>query len=153
LGYGLADSPLGLLAWIFEKLHDWSDSYPWTDDEVLTWISIYWYSTAGPTASLRIYYESMHADVQWRFKAISWIPKVKYGLAYFPKDIYAVPKTWGRTLGNIVHESNSKSGGHFAAWEAPESMANNLQNMFGRKGGAYDVVKGRSGYPVTSSRS
>ena len=33
LNYGLADSPAGLLAWIYEKLVDWTDSYPWEDDE------------------------------------------------------------------------------------------------------------------------
>lgn len=40
IGYSMTDSPVGLLAWIYEKLHDWTDAYPWTDDEVLTWISI-----------------------------------------------------------------------------------------------------------------
>ncbi len=33
IGYSLADSPLGLLSWIYEKLVNWSDSYPWDDDE------------------------------------------------------------------------------------------------------------------------
>ena len=33
LGYGLADSPVGMLAWIYEKLVQWTDSYPWTDEE------------------------------------------------------------------------------------------------------------------------
>ncbi|KAF3942434.1 hypothetical protein ABW19_dt0206585 [Dactylella cylindrospora] len=33
VGYGIADSPVGLLAWILDKLHDWSDGFPWTDDE------------------------------------------------------------------------------------------------------------------------
>jgi hypothetical protein len=33
LGYSLADSPVGLLAWIYEKLHNWTDNYPWDDDE------------------------------------------------------------------------------------------------------------------------
>lgn len=33
LGYSLASSPVGLLAWVYEKLHDWTDAYPWTDDE------------------------------------------------------------------------------------------------------------------------
>ena len=33
IGYSLADSPVGLLAWVYEKLVSWSDSYPWTDDE------------------------------------------------------------------------------------------------------------------------
>lgn len=33
IGYSLADSPVGLLAWIYEKLVSWTDDYPWTDDE------------------------------------------------------------------------------------------------------------------------
>jgi LPS sulfotransferase NodH len=33
IGYGLSDSPVALLAWIYEKLHIWSDAYPWEDDE------------------------------------------------------------------------------------------------------------------------
>ena len=33
LGYSLADSPAGLLAWIYEKLVRWSDDCPWDDDE------------------------------------------------------------------------------------------------------------------------
>lgn len=33
LGYSLTDSPVGLLAWIYEKLVEWTDGYPWTDDE------------------------------------------------------------------------------------------------------------------------
>ena len=35
LGYSLADSPVGLLAWIYEKLVTWTDEYPWDDDEGL----------------------------------------------------------------------------------------------------------------------
>ena len=33
LGYSLADSPIGLLAWIYEKLVTWTDKYPWTNNE------------------------------------------------------------------------------------------------------------------------
>lgn len=33
LGYSLADSPAGLLGWIYEKLINWTDDYPWDDDE------------------------------------------------------------------------------------------------------------------------
>lgn len=43
LGYALADSPVALLAWIYEKLHSWTDSqYQFTDYEICTWVSIYW---------------------------------------------------------------------------------------------------------------
>lgn len=59
LGYSLNDSPVGLLAWIYEKLVTWTDGYEWTDEEICTWMSIYWFSTATPAASVRIYYESV----------------------------------------------------------------------------------------------
>jgi hypothetical protein len=36
LGYSLADSPVGLLAWIYEKLHHWTDDYAWDDNEGMT---------------------------------------------------------------------------------------------------------------------
>lgn len=60
LGYGLADSPVALLGWIYEKLHDWTDDFAWSDDEILTWVSLYWFSVAGPAANVRIYYEACH---------------------------------------------------------------------------------------------
>ena len=41
LGFSLADSPIGLLAWIYEKLVAWSDSYPWTDDEGALTLTIF----------------------------------------------------------------------------------------------------------------
>jgi hypothetical protein len=74
LGFSLADSPVGLLAWIYEKLHDWTDEYPWTDEEVCTWISVYWYSTAGPGASVNIYRESQHGRYVAFEAATKYIP-------------------------------------------------------------------------------
>ena len=141
LGYALTDSPVGLLAWIYEKLHDWTDSYPWTADEILTWVSIYYFSTAGPAASLRIYYEAQHDDVYGRARSQKYIPDVKLGLAYFPQELSVVPKTWGRTLGPVVFESEYERGGHFAAWERPDAVAGDLRRMFGKGGGAEGVVR------------
>jgi hypothetical protein len=40
LAYALNDSPVALLAWIYEKLHNWIDGYPWSEEEILTWVSI-----------------------------------------------------------------------------------------------------------------
>ena len=40
LGFSLADSPIGMLAWIYEKLVAWTDAYPWTDDEGTLTITI-----------------------------------------------------------------------------------------------------------------
>ncbi|TKA81445.1 hypothetical protein B0A49_00288 [Cryomyces minteri] len=150
LGYALADSPVALLAWIYEKLHDWTDSYPWTDDEILTWISIYRFSTAGPAASLRIYYEATHAPdpsgAITRDHAALWVPHVKLGLTYSPFELVVVPKTWGRTLGPVVFEADKIRGGHFLAWETPDELAKDLGTMFGKDGACAGVVPGRAGY-------
>ena len=147
IGYALQDSPVALLAWIYEKLHDWTDSYPWTDDEVLTWVSIYLFSRAGPAASARIYYESVHSSSKVDFEKLGYyIPHVKLGIAFFPKELSVNPRIWGRAMGPVVFESEHDQGGHFAAWERPDTIVHDLQSMFGRKGGAYAVVKGRTGY-------
>lgn len=152
LGYALADSPVALLAWIYEKLHDWSDSYPWTDDEVCTWVSVYWFSTAGPAANLRIYYEATHewdnpATRVTRDRTRAYIGGgVKLGMSHAPKELRVLPPTWTRTQGDVVFEKTLDSGGHFLAYEKPEYLVADLREMFGRKGGAAGVVEGRDGY-------
>lgn len=130
-------------------MHDWTDDYPWSDDEILTWISIYYFSTAGPAASVRIYYEAVHSTgtkIAHRDALSEWIPHVKLGLAYFPRELTVVPQTWGRTLGPVAYESVKPRGGHFAAWETPEFIASDLEKMFGKKGPLYGIIKGADGY-------
>ncbi|RDW61977.1 hypothetical protein BP6252_11410 [Coleophoma cylindrospora] len=145
VGYSMADSPVGFLAWIYEKLHDWTDEYPWTDDEVLTWVSIYYFSTAGPAAPNCIYYENEHRDPPI-FPAVQVYTDVPLGIARLPRDLILLPKLWHRTMGPIVYEKEYPHGGHFAAWECPDMLVNDLRIMFGRGGGAYGCVKQRSGY-------
>lgn len=146
LGYSLADSPVGLLAWIYEKLHDWTDEYPWTADEILTWVSIYQFSTAGPAASVRIYYESTHDTDYNRVKTELHVPSVKLGLSHFPQELGVIPKTWGRTQGPVVFQEFHDKGGHFAAYEQPDVLVNDLRKMFGRGGGAEGIVPGNNGF-------
>ena len=145
LGYALHDSPVALLAWIYEKLHDWTDNYPWTDDEILTWVSIYAFSTAGPAASVRIYYEAIHTSTGiTRERTSQWIGKVKLGVCHSPREITVVPHTWARTLGPTVFESQKTRGGHFAAHEIPEEISGDLQKMFGKGGPCYQITGGKS---------
>ncbi|KAI0671039.1 alpha/beta-hydrolase [Trametes maxima] len=143
LGYSLADSPVGLLAWIYEKLVGWTDKYPWTDDEVLEWISIYWFSRAGPTATLRIYYEMLSGG-GW-LEGVKWT-SIPLGLSYFPKELFRLPKPWAHTLGKVVLSSEHDKGGHFAAHEQPEALAGDVRKMFAKGGPAYGVVPGKDGY-------
>ncbi|ROW05807.1 hypothetical protein VMCG_05122 [Cytospora schulzeri] len=139
IGFALADSPVALLAWVYEKLHDWTDGYPWTDDEVLTWISIYAFSTAGPDSSVRIYYEQRKQLQNSSGPKCS--DKVPLGLSYFRRDLVVPPNTWGSTLGPVVFEKRHEDGGHFAAFERPEKLVDDLRTMFGKEGGAASVVK------------
>ena len=57
-----------------------------------------------------------------------------------------MPKLWSRTLGPIIFEREHPNGGHFAAFEQPEALAEDVRTMFGRGGGAFDVVEGLNGY-------
>ncbi|KAI0300704.1 alpha/beta-hydrolase [Multifurca ochricompacta] len=142
LGYGLADSPVGLLAWIYEKLVSWTDGYPWTDDEVLTWVSIYWFSRAGPAASVRIYYELAKTGETICFPKTT----VPIGLSFFPKELAKFPKSLIRAKARVVFESEHEAGGHFAAYEQPDALVGDLRKMFGRSGPAAAVVPGCTGY-------
>ncbi|KAJ7505821.1 Alpha/Beta hydrolase protein [Mycena galericulata] len=134
LGYSLADSPVGLLAW--------TDEYPWNDDEVLTWVSIFWFSRAGPAASVRIYFEVGRGNAETLIDP----PPIPLGISRFPKELVCLPKSWSKRVGKIVFDREHESGGHFAAYENPESLTRDLRDMFGKGGPALGVVTGRSGY-------
>jgi len=145
-GYALTDSPVGLLAWIYEKLVAWTDGYPWDDDEVLTWISIYWFSRATPAASLRIYYEVASEGALLPSVHDAVLPTIPLGFSFFPGELVNLPRSWLRRTGNVVFESEHTMGGHFAAHETPELLVGDLRKMFGKGGPAYGVVSGRVGY-------
>ncbi|KAM5341528.1 hypothetical protein ACJ41O_014559 [Fusarium nematophilum] len=133
IGYSLRDSPVGLLAWIYEKLHDWSDDYPWTDEEILTWVSIYYFSTPGPEAASSVYYAMEHSQPP-AFAAAAGYVDVPLGIARFSNDLLVLPKLWNQTLGPVVFESEYEKGGHFAAWERPDAIVQDLRAMFGEDG-------------------
>lgn len=160
LGYSLHDSPVGLLAWIYDKLHSWSSDYQWTDEEILTWVSIYYFSRAGPTASTRIYYEasapapesakSKDGDAtKWTNieQSIGAVPgRVRLAIAQFKDELIQWPMFWYGAMGNVVKETEFDRGGHFAAWEVPELLVGDLKEFMGRGGGAYGAVTGKDGY-------
>ncbi|KAF8846591.1 alpha/beta-hydrolase [Acephala macrosclerotiorum] len=144
LAFSLQDSPVGLLAWIYEKLHTWTDSYPWTPDEVLTWVSIYYFSTAGLGANIYAYYEVSH-DPIYNLPSSQKYIDVPLGLASFPKEVANSPESWWEGLGPVVSKKRFDKGGHFAAWERPEDLVGHLGEMFGRGGPCEGVVKKISG--------
>jgi hypothetical protein len=171
LGYGLHDSPVGLLAWIYDKMHTWTDKYPWTDEEILTWVSVYYFSTAGPMASTRIYYEAsapkrdaneatsenksrddLQGKVDLKYMALDKVlgatapHNVRFAVAQFREELVQWPMAWYRSIGNVVQETEYDLGGHFAAWEVPELLAADIKKFLGNKGPAYGAVTDRDGY-------
>ncbi|KIY71286.1 alpha/beta-hydrolase [Cylindrobasidium torrendii FP15055 ss-10] len=144
IGYSLTDSPVGLLAWIYEKLVSWTDDYAWTDDEVLTWIAIYLFSRAGPAAACRTYYEYMkHTKPRTEGK---WYTSIPSGISYFPKEIQSTPRIFQRVNANLMFEAEHDKGGYFAATEQPGFLEGDLRKLFGKGGPAFGVVKGKTGY-------
>ena len=135
LGYGLNDSPSGLAAWIVEKFHGWTDmpqgaegdlDQYFTKDELLTNISIYWF-TNTITSSTRIYYENGKNPVE---NPLTYI-NVPTGAAIFPAEIFITPRAWAAAAYDLRHWTVMPEGGHFAALEKPNLYLNDLRIFFG----------------------
>ena len=134
LGYGLADSPSGLAAWIVEKFHGWTDmpqdntgdlANHFTYDELLTNISIYWF-TNTITSSTRIYFENRNAE---QIKPMEFI-NVPTGAAVFPAEIFITPRAWAESSYDLRHWTVMEEGGHFAALEKPRLYLEDLRAFF-----------------------
>jgi epoxide hydrolase len=131
LGIGLQDSPVGLLAWIAEKLQAWSDCggdlfNAFTLDQVLTWVMLYWVTDCA-TSSLRIYWETREAGAEARPRGRIDVPT---GVADFPGERARSPKAWIEEKYNLVHHTVQAKGGHFAAIEQPELFAADVTEFF-----------------------
>lgn len=129
LAYGLTDSPAGLLAWIVEKMKEWTDGLLPEDsidrDRLLLNISLYWFTgTAGSAAQL--YYEQAHDPEMWAPKPKSEVP---FGVAVFNGHDVAIRRFAERSQ-NVVHWSELERGGHFAALEQPVALLDDLRQFF-----------------------
>lgn len=128
LGYGLVDSPAGQAAWILEKFWSWMDcdGHPenvLTRDELLDNVMMYWLPAAG-ASSARLYWESFGRGSN---------PQVEVPMAgsIFPKEIFRITEEWAATnYRNIVYWNELDKGGHFAAFEQPESFVDEVRKAF-----------------------
>ena len=131
LSYGLNDSPLGLAAWILEKYRTWSDcggdvERRFTKDELLTNITIYWVTqTIG--SSVRMYYENLREA--WVMSKDAQVP-TPAAIAVFPAEISLPPREWAERSYNVRRWTEMPSGGHFAALEEPELLAEDVRAFF-----------------------
>ena len=120
IGYGLVDSPVLQLAWIAEKVHDWTD-LPVDRDQLLTTVSIYWFTRSGASAAHTLY-EQAHAH-EWGGPVA-----VPQGFAVFGAD-ETVRRLMPAPEG--AHWTEFRHGLHFPAMEAPADLARDLQTFFG----------------------
>jgi pimeloyl-ACP methyl ester carboxylesterase len=134
LAYGLNDSPAGLAAWIVEKWREWSDcegdlDNSFTRDELLTNITLYW-ATQSINASMRYYYEKRHDPEPAQLMLVERI-QTPTAVAVFPAEKeLLVPREWAERSYNIQRWTEMPRGGHFAALEEPELLADDIRAFF-----------------------
>ncbi|HEY1968216.1 MAG TPA: epoxide hydrolase [Pseudonocardia sp.] len=130
LGYGLADSPVGQLAWIVEKFYAWTDCAGHPEnavsrDEMLDNVMLYWLTNSA-ASSARLYWESF-------VSLLSGFPEVSLPTAYtqFPKELFTMTERWLRTrFTGLVYYQAAERGGHFAALEQPELFVREVRAGF-----------------------
>jgi pimeloyl-ACP methyl ester carboxylesterase len=129
LGYSLADSPVGLASWFYDKFADWTHSggepeKALTRDEMLDDITLYWLTNTG-TSSAQLYWENNANN----FNAVDI--SIPAAVTVFPGEIYRAPKSWAqRAYHKLIYFHEVDKGGHFAAWEQPELLSAEIREAF-----------------------
>jgi pimeloyl-ACP methyl ester carboxylesterase len=131
--YGIADSPVGLAAWVLD--HD-ARSYELiarvfdggreglTRDDILDNITLYWL-TNTTVSSARIYWENKFAFFAPKHVAIP------VAVSAFPDEVVQTPRSWAeRAYPRLIYYNKLDKGGHFAAWEQPELFTAEVRAAF-----------------------
>jgi pimeloyl-ACP methyl ester carboxylesterase len=128
LGYGLADSPVGQMAWILEKFHGWSDcngdpESVFSRDHMIDNVMLYWLTNSA-ASSARLYWHS--------FKSQSAEDIViPVGGTVAPMEIFGSSRRWAQQrMKNIVYWSEPEQGGHFLAMERPDLFVAEVRAAF-----------------------
>ncbi len=131
--YGIADSPVGLAAWILD--HDEASealmarvfagqSEGLTRDDILDNITLYWLTNTA-ISSARLY---------WENKLAFFAPKnvaIPVAVSVFPDEIYTVSRSWAeRAYPKLIHYNRLPKGCHFAAWEQPKFFSEEVRAGF-----------------------
>ena len=128
--YGIADSPVGLAAWMLD--HDATSlaliarvfdgqAEGLTRDDILDNITHYWLTNTG-ISSGRLYRENKFGFFD--AKGVS----IPVAVSVFPDELYQVPRSWAeQAYPNLIHYNKLDKGGHFAAWEQPELFVSEVR--------------------------
>ncbi len=131
--YGIVDSPIGLAAWFldhdqlsYEMIARVFDGKPegLTRDDVLDNITLTWFTNSAISGA-RLYLENKHA-----FFAPMGIT-IPVAVSAFPDELYQAPRRWAeRAFPKLIHYNQLPKGGHFAAFEQPKLLSEELRAGF-----------------------
>ena len=131
LSYGMMDSPVGIAAWIIEKMYSWSDlkdnniESVYSKDTLLANIMVYVVTKTFNTATW-IYYGRREEGGRFFPKDFKKI-EIPTAAAIFPAEMSEwPPRSYVDRMFNITQWTEMPSGGHFAALEEPERLVNDL---------------------------
>jgi pimeloyl-ACP methyl ester carboxylesterase len=136
--YGIADSPVGLAAWMLD--HD-IRSYKMitrifdgqkeglTRDDILDNVTLYWLTNTA-VSSARLYWDTAQISTGGGFFDIRGV-KIPVAVSAFPDEIYQAPESWAKkAYPKLIHYNRLPRGGHFAAWEQPELFTQEMRASF-----------------------
>jgi pimeloyl-ACP methyl ester carboxylesterase len=139
--YGIADSPVGLAAWLIDlgdgdakpaaalsaALRTPREGQLWdqlTRDDVLDNITLFWLTNTG-ISSARLYWENRFPFFD--FKNVT----IPVAVSVFPGEFYQTPRSWAeRAYPKLIHYNKAARGGHFPAWEQPKLFSEELRAGF-----------------------
>jgi pimeloyl-ACP methyl ester carboxylesterase len=136
--YGIADSPVGLAAWMLD--HD-IRSYGMISrvfdgkteglsrDDVLDNVTLYWLTNTA-VSSARLYWDTTQISTGGGFFDVRGVT-LPVAVSVFPDEIYAAPRSWAeRAYPKLIHYNKLDKGGHFAAWEQPQLFSAEVRAAF-----------------------
>jgi len=142
VGVALSDSPIGLAAYILEKLATWTDRSKMERDdggllsdgakfnltELLDNVMIYWV-TNSITTSMRLYSETVNKR-NFETGVNKIVCTVPTGVSSFPEDLFITPQAVASfKFSNLLSYNIMDRGGHFAAFEEPRLLATEIRSF------------------------
>ena len=135
LSYAMIDSPVGIAAWIIEKMHGWSDlkddniESVYSKDVLLANIMVYVLTNTFNTASW-IYFGRREEGGRYFPKDFKKI-NIPTGIAMFPKEMSEwPPESYIKRIFNVQQISKMNAGGHFPALEKPRLLIEDIREFF-----------------------
>ncbi|KAI0141902.1 Alpha/Beta hydrolase protein [Xylariaceae sp. FL1272] len=132
VGLAISSNPLALLAWVGEKLLEWTDPrQQFSMETILNWITFYWFTNTLPRGLYHATIAMSHAS--GKPYPISMEKPLCY--SFFPYDLVVLPKAWAQEFyPNLTLFKAHREGGHFAPLEQPAAFLDDVEEFIGKIG-------------------